>query len=462
MSLTTSNTYITPQNTSTIGGARPDINGALRAVMQNFYSPAAPVSTNISDDGVLVDPYPGTLFLSSNTFSLYYKSAATVSGGRYSTQGFTRRGISYRVEQDATSASANIAGAYEVGEMYYRLDVNKYFFKDGGGSAVEVASGTITVADGSITPIKLAANSLVQFNTGGNFTIGDNVVRTEGNVVIKPTNDQFPPPSLELLPSGHATSRHLKFDIDNWRFQQDTAGNGTRNLVITDQAAGVNRIHLTTGGFIGIGTGTTTPLVTLHVGAGADSPTISTGTALYVTNAGVTNLAVRDSTNDVELTANAFSTGGAFGTATNHSLILKTNNIDRALIDNQGNLALGVTSARARFDIVGASAGNITTLTDAATVTPDFRSNNYFSLTCTAGVGATRTIANPTNPVPGQSGVIYIIQDSVGGRTVTWGSNYRFPGGTAPTLSTAANANDAISYSVRSSTAISCQIMAGV
>lgn len=455
MPLSTSNTYITPQNTSTIGGARPDINGSIRAVMQNFYSPAAPTSANISDDGALTDPYPGTLFFSSSSLALYYKSATTVTGGQYSGQGFTRRGISYRVEQDATSASANIAGSYEVGEMYYRLDNNKYYFKDSGGSAVEVASGTITVADGSVTPAKLAAGSLIQFNTGGNFTIGDTSVRTEGNVVIKPTNDQFPPPSLELLPSGHASSRHVRFDIDNWRFQQDTAGNGTKNLVLTDQAAAANRIHITTGGLIGIGTGATTPLATLHVGAGADSPTVSTGTALYVTNAGVTNLAVRDSTNDVEITANASSTGGAVGTATNHTLFLRTNNQDKVLVDINGNVGINVTSARARFDIRGASVSGITALTDGATITPDFSSNNYFSVT----LAGNRTLANPTNLATGQSGIIFVTQDGTGNRTLSFGTNYKFPGGVAPTLTSTANANDAIVYTVRTSTAISCQVV---
>ena len=55
----------------------------------------------------------------------------------------------------------------------------------------------------------------------------------------------------------------------------------------------------------------------------------------------------------------------------------------------------------------------------------------------------------PSNRVKGQSGSIIISQDSTGGRTVAWGSNWDFIGGTAPTITTTANAIDRIDYIVR-------------
>lgn len=96
----------------------------------------------------------------------------------------------------------------------------------------------------------------------------------------------------------------------------------------------------------------------------------------------------------------------------------------------------------------------ITTLTDAATVTPDFSLNNNFTITLNVA-GSSRTIANPTNLVAGQSGSLFIIQDGTGSRTITWGSYWDWAaGGSPPTLSTGANAIDRVDYIVRSATSI--------
>lgn len=93
---------------------------------------------------------------------------------------------------------------------------------------------------------------------------------------------------------------------------------------------------------------------------------------------------------------------------------------------------------------------NISTLTDAATITPNFANANNFTVT----LGGNRTLANPTGLTAGQSGVIYVVQDATGGRTLAFGSYWKFPAAAAPTLSTAANAVDAIFYIVQSSTVI--------
>lgn len=96
--------------------------------------------------------------------------------------------------------------------------------------------------------------------------------------------------------------------------------------------------------------------------------------------------------------------------------------------------------------------GEITALTDGATITPDFADSNNFSVT----LGGNRTLANPSNLTAGQSGSIFITQDGTGSRTLAYGSQYDFIGGTAPTLSTSSGAVDRIDYIVRSSTSIHC------
>lgn len=94
--------------------------------------------------------------------------------------------------------------------------------------------------------------------------------------------------------------------------------------------------------------------------------------------------------------------------------------------------------------------GAITALTDGTTITPDFSSSNNYSVT----LGGNRTMANPTNIVAGQSGSMFITQDATGSRTLAWGSYWDFIGGTAPTLTTTANAVDRVDYIVRSATSI--------
>ena len=86
--------------------------------------------------------------------------------------------------------------------------------------------------------------------------------------------------------------------------------------------------------------------------------------------------------------------------------------------------------------------GEITALTDGATITIDMADSNNFSVT----LGGNRTFANPSNDTAGQSGSIFITQDGTGSRTASWGSDWDFAGGTAPTLSTAAGSVDRIDY----------------
>jgi hypothetical protein len=116
----------------------------------------------------------------------------------------------------------------------------------------------------------------------------------------------------------------------------------------------------------------------------------------------------------------------------------------------------------AKTDVVqsftAAQRGTIVALTDGATITPDFAAGNNFSVT----LGGNRTLANPTNLTAGQSGVIVVTQDATGGRTLAFGSNWKFPGGTAPTLTTAASSVDVIAYYVESSSRITARLVGDV
>lgn len=71
------------------------------------------------------------------------------------------------------------------------------------------------------------------------------------------------------------------------------------------------------------------------------------------------------------------------------------------------------------------------TLTDGATINWSLALGGCAKVT----LGGNRTLANPTNIVNGTKVQLFIVQDSTGSRTLTWGSHYKFCGGTtAPTL----------------------------
>jgi hypothetical protein len=121
--------------------------------------------------------------------------------------------------------------------------------------------------------------------------------------------------------------------------------------------------------------------------------------------------------------------------------------------------AVGVTvqgydADTAKTDVVqnytAGQSGEITALTSATTITIDMSDSNYFSVT----LAHNATFANPTNLVAGQAGSIFITQDATGSRTGSWGSYWKFAGGTAPTLTTAASGIDRIDYIVKSTTEI--------
>lgn len=89
-------------------------------------------------------------------------------------------------------------------------------------------------------------------------------------------------------------------------------------------------------------------------------------------------------------------------------------------------------------------AGAFVPLADATTIALDLSTGINFSVT----LGGNRTLGNPTNLKAGQSGVIYVAQDATGGRTLSFGSSYKFFDGLTPDLNTTAAAINILHYTV--------------
>ena len=102
--------------------------------------------------------------------------------------------------------------------------------------------------------------------------------------------------------------------------------------------------------------------------------------------------------------------------------------------------------------LTGNAAAEIVPLTDGVSITPNFSNGNNFEVT----LGGNRTLNNPTGVTTGQSGVIFVKQDSSGSRTLGVQTHWQFAGGTAPTFTTTANAVDVIGYVVYGPYNIAC------
>jgi hypothetical protein len=145
---------------------------------------------------------------------------------------------------------------------------------------------------------------------------------------------------------------------------------------------------------------------------------------------------VSSTSEDFDLTFNLMAAGAAAA--------------EKMRLESTGYLGIGVTNPSVQLHIAKSSIADIGTLTSATTITPDFAANQNFTVT----LAHNAELANPSNVVAGQTGSIFVVQDGTGSRTMSYGTSWEFPAGTAPTLTTTAAALDRIDYIVRSATSI--------
>ena len=119
------------------------------------------------------------------------------------------------------------------------------------------------------------------------------------------------------------------------------------------------------------------------------------------------------------------------------------NNMD-FVVDDTTKLPLAGGTITGPLVINDSVAVEITAATSSTGITLDFGASCHHSVT----LAHNTAFADPSNEVVGQSGSIIITQDGTGSRTASWNSAFKWAGGTAPTLSTAANAVDRIDYLV--------------
>ena len=112
----------------------------------------------------------------------------------------------------------------------------------------------------------------------------------------------------------------------------------------------------------------------------------------------------------------------------------------------------GNATLAGNLEVNGQAYSTTHTLTDATTIATDCDNGNVFKVT----LAGNRTLGAPTNQQDGATYIWRIIQDGTGTRTLSYNSAFKFPGGTAPTLSTGAGDVDIIT-GVSDGTNVYCQ-----
>jgi hypothetical protein len=314
------------------------------------------------------------------------------------------------------------------------------------GLAINSTSTENNVIIGGLFTQFNAATKISFYTASNNTTLGGSErmrIDSSGNVGIGTAS---PTEKLAVHGAIRSTSASSDFAAGSPGMMMDSpggaygrigtvSGTGTGGYVNFMENGG-EKMRLTSGN---LGIGTTAPATLLHVAGAIKSGVAGTNGHLQLARtsdgATITNF-ITDGTNGIINSVLA--------------TIIQVNTSEKMRIDSAGNVGIGTATPVKKLHVNGPALATIGTLTDGATITPNFDTNQNFSVT----LGGNRTLANPSNIDAGQTGSIFVVQDGTGSRTLSFGAYWKFPGGTAPTLSTAAGSVDRIDYIVYTTTAI--------
>jgi hypothetical protein len=288
------------------------------------------------------------------------------------------------------------------------------------------------------TAYTLANATTVAFNTAPANGAAIRIYRVTGNDSPKATF--YPGSAIRSQDLNDNVTQILYSTQENTNYGVQDAGNVTLNALYTftyspSGPTPTSSAHLATKGYVdGIALAGTVP-----DGDRGDITVSSTGTVWTIDNLAVTAAKIANSTITTAKLAFTPLQSSDLGTT------VQAYDVDTAKTD----VAQTFTAAQR---------GSYVTLTDAATIAVDLSLGNNFQVT----LGGNRTLGAPTNVVAGQSGVIRVVQDGTGSRTLAYNSVYKFAGGTAPTLTTTASAVDLLAYHVESGTRIAVRFIGDV
>ena len=366
----------------------------------------------------------------------------------------TATGLEWGADFVGTVTSVSGSGAISVGTGTTTPAISVASATTSVAGVVQLSDSTSTTSSvlaATPTAVKTAydlANAAMP-RSGGTFTSDVTMGVNVGIVFEGISDDAF---ETRLIAADPTADRTLTLpNVDGNLVSTGDIGTVTDTMLSTISAAGKISNSATTAASANTASAIVARDASGNFSAGtitaALSGNSSTATTL-ATSRNIQGVAFNGSANITVVTA---GTGiSVTGTAVANTGVLSVNGSTGAITN------VAVTNAAQSF--TAAQRGTVSALTDGATITPDFALANNFSVT----LGGNRTLANPTNLTAGQSGAIVITQDATGSRTLAYGSNWKFPGGSAPTLTTTASAVDVIAYYVESATRITARLISDV
>ena len=400
---------------SDITALQLDMSDAGKAI---FNGAISATTITLSADGGVIVPDDGNIGSASST------AAMQISSG-----GIVTFADDIKIKDGGTIGVASAATAITIASTGIVTFVDDIVIKDAGTIGSASATGAIGISSAGVVSfadnISLVDGKKAIFGTNSDISIQYDETTTDSLVLSSDVDDA----ALGIVyqaDAGADAGDEWKMNFANggvFTFGNDIASAGTHTtlLTITPNATAASTTHA----FVGV----------LSSTASMSSPAISSDAF------------------GIPITLN--STDGSSNAGDNIVQEAGSDENDRMLyedatLDDIATMSShGVTFTGNRIQ-VGASSSDVTTLTDQATITPDFGASANFAVT----LAGNRTLANPFNLVAGQSGSIFVTQDGTGSRTLSFGSKFHFVGGTAPTMTTTASAVDRVDYVVKSTDVI--------
>jgi hypothetical protein len=441
-----------------------------------------------------VNGYTGTVVLTNTdisgfgTMSTQNANAVAITGGTINgtTIGATTATTgAFTTATASTSVTTPIVQATNSGGLSLKNSAGTTQISMGGGGGDNVSINVATNINGT--------NAQIDISPTGTGHVHINPTGT-GSVEIKPTNVG----TMDNITIGATTPRAITgTTVTATTFSGSGASlTSIPNSALTNSAITINGTSTSLGGSISVGTVTSVTGTSPVVSSGGNTPAISmpaatTSVSGYLTSTDWNTFNSKGSgtVTSVTGTAPVVSSGGATPAismaAATGSVSGYLTSTDWTTFNNKGSGSVTAVSVVSANGFTGTSSGGATpalTLTTSITgmlkgngaaisagtagtdfVAPatatSFTAQQYFgnvALTDAATiawaantaqvatftfVSSNRTMGAPTGLVSGAYYGLAVIQNS-GSNTLTWNSVFKWAGGTAPTLSTAASAKD--------------------
>lgn len=278
----------------------------------------------------------------------------------------------------------------------------------------------VTFSNAATVSVTLPVASTTGFGNGF-FFYAENI--GVGAVVITPTTSTINALTSIFLDSGSSTL---------------VLSDGTNYRALIIERNGV-LVNAQTGTSYTILTGDRGRLIT-QSNAAASAYTLPVATTIraswftYVQNRGAGTLTITPTTSTIDGAASLALT-------TNQGCLLVSDGTNYFTMRGIGGSGGGVSLSTVNVFTKNQSVSPTVVASATGTYTPDASTSNNFQLTLTGNL----TLANPTNLTSGMVLNFTLDEDATGGRTITLGTIYKFPGGTVPTWVTTASAKNFIS-----------------